>query len=45
MTGGAAERLAKLTPPGMQAVVHLTMTDEYPYASAIVIISAVPLSA
>ncbi len=44
MTGGAAERLAKLTPPGMQAVVHLTMTDEYPYASAIVIISAVPLA-
>ncbi len=44
MTGGAAARLAKLTPPGMQAVVHLTMTDEYPYASAIVIISAVPLA-
>jgi holo-[acyl-carrier protein] synthase len=44
MTGGAAVRLAKLTPPGMQAVVHLTMTDEYPYASAIVIISAVPLA-
>lgn len=45
MTGGAAVRLAKLTPPGMQAVVHLTMTDEYPYASAIVIISAVPIPA
>ncbi len=43
MTGGAAERLAKITPPGMRAVVHLTMTDEYPYASAVVIISAVPL--
>src|ERR1051325_8932626 len=45
MTGGAAERLARITPPGHQAVVHLTMTDEYPYASAIVIISAVPLPA
>ena len=43
MTGGAAERLAMMTPPGMQPVVHLTMTDEYPYASAIVIISAIPL--
>ncbi len=43
MTGGAAARLARITPPGMQAVVHLTMTDEYPYASAIVLISAVPL--
>ncbi len=44
MTGGAAVRLAKLTPPGMRPVVHLTMTDEYPYASAIVIISAVPIT-
>jgi len=42
MTGGAAERLAKITPPGHRAVVHLTMTDEYPYAQAIVIIEAVP---
>ncbi len=44
MTGGAAARLAHLTPAGMKAVVHLTMTDEYPYASAIVLISAVPLT-
>jgi holo-[acyl-carrier protein] synthase len=43
MTGGAAERLAALTPPGMRAAVALTMTDEYPYAYAQVIISAVPL--
>ncbi|MBK1660516.1 holo-ACP synthase [Paracraurococcus ruber] len=42
MTGGAAERLAALTPAGHAAQVDLTMTDEYPYASAIVIISAVP---
>jgi holo-[acyl-carrier protein] synthase len=42
LTGGAAERLAKITPPGMTAVVHLTITDEYPYAQAQVIIEAFP---
>jgi holo-[acyl-carrier protein] synthase len=42
MTGGAAARLREITPPGMLAQVHLTMTDEYPYAYAQVIISAVP---
>ncbi len=44
MTGGAASRLAAITPPGMAAAVALTMTDEYPYAYAQVIISAVPAS-
>jgi holo-[acyl-carrier protein] synthase len=43
MTGGAAARLAAITPPGHVAQVALTMTDEYPYASAVVIISAVRL--
>jgi len=43
MTGGAADRLAAITPAGMRAMVALTMTDEYPYAFAQVIISAVPL--
>ena len=43
MTGGAAARLAAITPPGMRAMVALTMTDEHPYAFAQVIISAVPL--
>jgi holo-[acyl-carrier protein] synthase len=42
MTGGAGQRLAAITPPGMRALVALTMTDEYPYAYAQVIISAVP---
>jgi holo-[acyl-carrier protein] synthase len=42
MTGGAAERLAAITPEGMVASVALTMTDEYPYAFAQVIISAEP---
>lgn len=44
MTGGAAARLAAITPSGHRAVISLTMTDEYPYAQAQVIISAVPLS-
>lgn len=42
MTGGAAVRLAAITPAGMMASVALTMTDEYPYAYAHVIISAIP---
>jgi holo-[acyl-carrier protein] synthase len=42
LTGGAAERLARMTPPGMKAVVHLTMTDDHPYAQAFVIIEALP---
>jgi holo-[acyl-carrier protein] synthase len=42
LTGGAAERLAKLTPPGHEARIDLTITDEYPLAQAFVIISAVP---
>ena len=43
MTGGAAERLAAITPPGHRAEVALTMTDEFPYAQAMVVITAVPL--
>ena len=43
MTGGAAQKLAELTPAGMMPSIQLTMTDEYPMAEAIVIISAVPL--
>jgi holo-[acyl-carrier protein] synthase len=42
LIGGAAERLAKLTPPGMTCVIHVTITDEYPYAQAQVIIEARP---
>ena len=42
MTGGAAERLKAITPPGMEPRVDLTITDEYPMAEAMVIISAVP---
>jgi holo-[acyl-carrier protein] synthase len=42
LTGGAAARLAELTPPGMRAQIDLTLTDDFPQAQAIVIISAVP---
>jgi holo-[acyl-carrier protein] synthase len=40
LTGGAAERLAAMLPAGHEAVVHLTITDEYPYAQAFVVIEA-----
>ena len=42
LTGGARQRLERLTPPGMTAHIHLTITDEAPLAQAFVIISAVP---
>jgi holo-[acyl-carrier protein] synthase len=42
LTGGAAERLAAMTPAGTQAVIHLTITDEAPLAQAFVIIEARP---
>jgi holo-[acyl-carrier protein] synthase len=41
LTNGAAAQLARMVPDGKTAVVHLTMTDEYPYAQAVVIIEAV----
>jgi holo-[acyl-carrier protein] synthase len=40
LSGPASERLASLTPAGMTARIHLTMTDEYPYAQAFVVIEA-----
>jgi holo-[acyl-carrier protein] synthase len=43
LTGGAAARLAELTPAGHTAVIHLTLTDEHPYAQAFVVIEARPL--
>ncbi len=42
LTGGARQRLNELTPPGMEARIDLTITDDFPMAQAIVIISAVP---
>jgi holo-[acyl-carrier protein] synthase len=44
LTGGAAERLAEMLPDGMRGVIHLTMTDDHPYAQAFVIIEALPIA-
>lgn len=40
LTGGAAERLRTLVPGGHEAVVHLTITDDFPLAQAFVVIEA-----
>ena len=42
LKGGALERLKEMTPAGMRAVIHLTLTDDHPYAQAFVIIEALP---
>lgn len=43
LTGWAADRLAAMTPPGHRAVVHVTLTDDHPWAQAFVVIEALPL--
>ncbi|MBV8184194.1 MAG: holo-ACP synthase [Hyphomicrobiales bacterium] len=40
LTGGAAERLEALTPDGLRTFIHLSMTDDPPYAQAFVVIEA-----
>jgi holo-[acyl-carrier protein] synthase len=40
LTGWAAERLASMTPPGHEAIVHVTLTDDHPWAQAFVVIEA-----
>jgi holo-[acyl-carrier protein] synthase len=41
LTGGAAKRLAAMTPPGLVANIHLSLTDDHPYAMAFVVIEAI----
>ena len=41
LTGWAAERLASMTPEGHRAVIHVTLTDDHPWAQAFVVIEAV----
>jgi holo-[acyl-carrier protein] synthase len=41
LTGGALRRLHEITPPGYAAVIDLSITDDFPLAQAIVVISAV----
>ena len=44
LTGGAATRLAELLPPGTRGAIHLSLTDDHPYAQAFVIIEALSAS-
>lgn len=44
LTGGAARRLEQMLPQGHRAVVHLTITDDFPLAQAFVIIEALPVA-
>jgi len=43
LAGGAKKRLDLLTPDGYEALIHLTLTDDHPWAQAFVIIEAHPL--
>jgi holo-[acyl-carrier protein] synthase len=43
LSGGAAKRLAEIVPHGHEAVIHLTLTDDHPWAQAFVVIEARPL--
>ena len=43
VTGWAAARLARMTPPGHEAVIHVTLTDDHPWAQAFVVIEARPV--
>ena len=43
LTGGAAKRLEEMIPAGHEARIHLTLTDDHPWAQAFVIIEAIPL--
>ncbi|MDD9726974.1 holo-ACP synthase [Roseovarius sp. SK2] len=40
VTGWAAERLAEMTPEGYEAIIHVTLTDDHPWAQAFVVIEA-----
>ncbi|MEM8879225.1 MAG: holo-ACP synthase [Pseudomonadota bacterium] len=42
VTGWAEERLRQMTPVGYQAVIHVTLTDDHPWAQAMVLIDAMP---
>ena len=42
LTGGAKRRLDEMIPEGHAAMIHLTLTDDHPFAQAFVIITAIP---
>lgn len=43
VTGWAAKRLETMTPPGHEAIIHVTLTDDHPWAQAFVVIEARPI--
>ena len=45
LSGWAAERLATMTPPGHEPGIHVTLTDDHPWAQAFVLIEARPVAA
>lgn len=44
VTGWAAERLKDMTPSGHEAIIHVTLTDDHPWAQAFVVIEALPIA-
>lgn len=44
LTGWAAKKMSDMTPEGYEAIVHVTLTDDHPWAQAFVVIEAMPLS-
>ena len=42
LTGGARQHLERITPPGHRVRIHVTITDDFPYAHALVMIEALP---
>ena len=44
LTGWAAKKMSDMTPEGYEAIVHVTLTDDHPWAQAFVVIEAFPIS-
>lgn len=44
VTGWAKRRLDEMTPPGHEAILHVTLTDDHPWAQAVVLIEARPMT-
>ena len=44
VTGWAATRLREMTPDGHEAIIHVTLTDDHPWAQAFVVIEALPIA-
>lgn len=44
VTGWAKRRLDEMTPPGHEAILHVTLTDDHPWAQAVVLIEARPIA-